>query len=150
MTRPTRLILASVFAFWVQATPAEADEFVQLERGDLVLSDQEFELITAELLILDPTLLGGFRVANDVYGPFWLMVGRFDMTDNGVEEWFVSIAHFSYCGTAGCTMFVMEFVDGKFSTLARNGLKWSGVDPGFEVHLRRGEDGKWFFPASEF
>ncbi|MBT4711001.1 MAG: hypothetical protein HOB82_05690 [Alphaproteobacteria bacterium] len=143
------LLVASLFVFFTNVAPVMADEWIQLQRGDLVLTDEEFELITEEMLLLDPRMLSGFRVSGNLYGPLWLMAGRFDMTGDGVEEWFVSIAHFSHCGTAGCTMFVMELVDGKFSTIARNGQTWSSVGPDFVVKLRRGDDGKWIFLVTE-
>ena len=60
------LLVASLFVFFTNVAPVMADEWIQLQRGDLVLTDEEFELITEEMLLLDPRMLSGFRVSGNI------------------------------------------------------------------------------------
>jgi len=62
----------------------------------------------------------------DVFVQDWVIVGRYDINDDGAEEWFFFFEDWTFCGTAGCDVLIAQKRGHDFETLCE--IKAHGPD----------------------
>jgi hypothetical protein len=140
MKKAQKSLFALAILALMQANSALTQEKIRLvlQPGEEVISAEDWPEIQKSLIDHQPYLPTYFLERDWEFTTTYIDAVWFDVNNDGVDELFLAIGILSNCGTAGCSLFVLERSGEVFAWLDEG-----GTDLGGGFYLEREAGGTW-------
>lgn len=131
----------AIVLFSVTSAFAQEERRLIVQPGPQVITEDDWPIIRAVLVERDPFLPRYIRELGYEFTVDWVSALWFDFDNDGTNEISIVVEHAAYCGTAGCSLFILKRSSTGFELTQTSFADL--IVGGFEFYIRREVDGKW-------